>query len=79
MCGEGIGTRSKNKSLAGNSLGPKRLLSSSLNGEESNQRCWAAAGLGRTALSTAAALVLGTWSLGSAPGWFLAGICKKKL
>lgn len=40
MCGEGIGTRSKNKSLPGNSLGPEQLLSSSLNGEESDVRCW---------------------------------------
>lgn len=79
MCGEGIGTHSKNKSLTGNLLGPKQLLSSSLNGEESNQRCWVAAGLGRTALSMAAALVLGAWSLGSAPGWFPAKICRKEL
>lgn len=69
MCGEGIGTRSKNKSLTGNSPGPKRLLSSSLNGEESSQRSWAAAGSGRTALSLAAAIMLGSRSPGSAHGW----------
>lgn len=65
MCGEGIGIHSKNKSLPGNSLGPEQLLSSSLNGEESKQRSWAAAGRERSA-EQGCNHAAGSWSLGSA-------------